>query len=568
MDIKSYYQKVRQHITEEQFNKLRELELDKPKRFNWVRDIFKPMNVDQYPDKEALIWLGESGEERFSYKEIYEQANRLLNFFRDQGLSKGSIIYTQLPLVPANWLCYLAAIKGGYIVIPAATTLTVEDIGYRFNETQPDAVISDHENAQKIDKAAEEGGYNIPVRLTTDQNREDWALIDDALEGQENTAETADTHPDDPLFYFFTSGTTGMPKVVTHTHFSYPIGHLTTASWIGLKEDDIHFNISQPGWAKFAWSSFFAPWAMGATIFVKHAENFKATEYLKAMEKYGITTFCAPPTALRMLIQCDFEEYDFSLRQCVAAGEPLTPDIIKSWKSGTDTLIRDGYGQTESTCMVGNLPNANVKYGSMGKPTFLYDIIIADDEGNEMEETEVGNICLQESGDMNSGLFDGYAGDKGEENKVFKHGLYYTGDKAYYDEDGYIWFVGRDDDVIKASDYRIGPFEVESVLSDHETVVEAAVVASPHDIRGNVVKAFLAVKENEEWTEELAQELFTFTRNRLAVYKIPRIIEFVDEFPKTVSGKIRRIELRADEEVHRQENEDNAKKAEFFHPKY
>jgi acetyl-CoA synthetase len=490
----------------------------------------------------------------------------LLNFLRERGLEQGSIIYTQLPLVPANWLCYLAAIKGGFIVIPAATTLTVEDIAYRFGQTLPDAIITDFENAGKIDEAIEENGYDIPVKLATDRAGAGWTLFEDALADQKSSAEAADTRPDDPLFYFFTSGTTGMPKVVTHTHFSYPIGHLTTASWIGLRHGDVHYNISQPGWAKFAWSSFFAPWAVGATIFAKYSESFSASEHLKAMEQYGITTFCAPPTALRMLIQCKLEKYDLKLRQCVAAGEPLSPDIIESWKKGTGMLIRDGYGQTESTCMVGNLPNADLKYGSMGKPTFLYDIVIADDDGTLMPETEVGNICLKFSEDKINGLFIGYEGDKGKEEDVFKHDLYYTGDKAYYDEEGYIWFVGRDDDVIKASDYRIGPFEVESVLSDYDAVVEAAVVASPHELRGNVVKAFLIMKENTDYSEALAQELFDYTGERLAVYKIPRIIEFITEFPKTVSGKIRRVELRSDEEVHRQKNE--RRENEFFHSKY
>src|SRR5699024_7497640 len=492
----------------------------------------------------------------------------LLNFLRNNGLSKGSIIYTQLPLVPANWFCYLAAIKGGYIVIPAATSLTTGDISYRFNETQPDAVITDYESAQKIDEAVEKGEFDIPVRVITDEHREAWTLFEEALDRQDSFAEAADMRPDDPLFYFFTSGTTGMPKVVIHTHFSYPIGHLTTASWIGLTHEDIHYNISQPGWAKFAWSSFFAPWATGATIFVKHAESFQAAEHLKAMESYGVTTFCAPPTALRMLIQCNLNEVDFSLRQCVAAGEPLSPDIIESWKAGTDTLIRDGYGQTEATCMVGNLPDTEVKYGSMGKPTFLYDVIIADDDGHEVPVTEVGNICLKTPDGAANGLFNGYAGNMGDENEVFNHSLYYTGDKAYYDEEGYIWFVGRDDDVIKASDYRIGPFEVESVLSDHEAVIEAAVVASPHELRGNVVKAFLVIKEGTKDTEALARELFAFARKRLAVYKIPRIIEFSAEFPKTVSGKIRRVELRADEQVYRQKNGSVAKEKEFFHPSY
>jgi acetyl-CoA synthetase len=566
MDIRSFYEQTRKKIANENFSELSARGMEKPDSFNWVRDIFEPLNVQKNPNGEALIWKSESGDRRFTFKELQEYCNRLLNFLRSRDVAKSSIIYTQLPLVPANWISYLAAIKGGYIVIPAATTLSDQDISYRFERSMPNVIIADKENAAKIDGALRNSPQKVDVKLITGQDKEDWINFDKAMEGEETAAKAADTNPDDPLFYFFTSGTTGMPKVVVHTHFSYPIGHLTTASWIGLRAGDIHYNISQPGWAKFAWSSFFAPWAMGATVFAYHSASFDAAEQLKAMQQYGITTFCAPPTALRMLIQEDLADYDYSLRQCVAAGEPLGPDIIDSWKEGTGILIRDGYGQTEATCMVANMPDTDVKFGSMGKPTFLYDIIIADEEGHKVPATETGNICLDLSEGMSAGLFKSYGQEEGDEDKVFKNGLYYTGDKAYRDEDGYIWFVGRDDDVIKASDYRIGPFEVESVLSNHPAVVEAAVVASPHDLRGNVVKAFIVLSDGTSPSRELAKELFRFSEERLAVYKIPRIIEFMDEFPKTVSGKIRRVELRSKETIQRHEGA--PAEHEFFHEKY
>ena len=287
---------------------------------------------------------------------------------------------------------------------------------------------------------------------------------------------------------------------------------------------------------------------------------------MQTIEKYGITTFCAPPTVLRMLIQEDLTAYEFKFRQCVAAGEPLNPEIIEKWKQGTSTLIRDGYGQTETTCLVANIPNASVKYGSMGKPTFLYDIVIADDEGQEQSPLEEGNICIKMSDKNVNGVFIEYLGDKDRMKQVFKHQLYYTGDKAYKDEDGFIWFVGRDDDVIKASDYRIGPFEVESVLIEHAAVVEAAVVASPHILRGYSVKAFIILSEGQKPSKDLAEALFEFYEQNLAVYKIPRIIEFTEALPKTISGKIRRIELRANEAVSKQNKE--TKDLEFFHQKY
>jgi acetyl-CoA synthetase len=347
-----------------------------------------------------------------------------------------------------------------------------------------------------------------------------------------------------------------MPKIVTHDHTSYPIGHLTTASWIGLRKEDIHYNISQPGWAKFAWSSFFAPWSIGATIFsYQQTGRFDAARQLEMMERYGVSTFCSPPTALRMLILKDLSAYSFSLRECVAAGEPLNPEIIEMWKKGTGLSLRDGYGQTESTLMVANLPDMAIKPGSMGKPTFLYDILIADEEGRMVPDEEEGSITVNRIPGKTDGIFAGYFGDEARKKEVFRHGLYYTGDKAYRDRDGYIWFVGRDDDVIKTSDYRVGPFEVESILLEHEFVVESAVVASPHPVKGFIVKAFVVLNKDLPVHADTAKELFEFSRKNLAAYKVPRIFEFVDELPKTISGKIRRVELRGLEADRRARNE-------------
>jgi len=411
----------------------------------------------------------------------------------------------------------------------------------------PAAVVADPDNAAKIDEAEVLAGKFVPVKIVVNGTRKGWISFNDVYK-EDNTAHAADTNADDPLFLFFTSGTTGMPKVVTHTHFSYPFGHLTTASWIGLKKDDIHYNISQPGWAKFAWSSFFAPWSVGATVFAFYqTTRFNAKEHLSMLEKYKITTFCAPPTALRMLILEDLKSYSFALKECVAAGEPLNPEIIDAWKKGTGLIIRDGYGQTESTCLIGNLPGDKLKYGSMGKPTFLYDIVIADDEGNQLPANEEGNITVRTNVQKPNGLFAEYFGDPEKKKDVFKHDLYYTGDKAYIDGDSYIWFVGRDDDVIKTSDYRVGPFEVESILLEHESVVESAVVGSPHAIKSSVVKAFVVLNSAYPPNQNTADEIFAFAKKNLAFYKTPRIIEFVTELPKTISGKIRRVELRANE---------------------
>jgi acetyl-CoA synthetase len=284
------------------------------------------------------------------------------------------------------------------------------------------------------------------------------------------------------------------------------------------------------------------------------------------MEKYGVTTFCAPPTVLRLMIQEDLSSYKLQIRQCVAAGEPLNPEIIEKWHQGTGLIIRDGYGQTESTVLAGNMPGMTLKYGSMGKQTFLYELIISDDNGIEMPILEEGNLCVKMNTKKENGVFTGYFGEPERNIKVFRNNLYYTGDKAYKDEDGFIWFVGRDDDVIKASDYRIGPFEVESVLIEHDSVVEAAVVGSPHEIRGFAVKAFILLRSEEKPCKALAEELFEFCNKNLATYKIPRIIEFVESLPKTISGKIRRVELRASEEYSKSKKE--IRTNEYFHSKY
>jgi len=553
------YKKIARIIDDSQFDFLKNLSIHKPEFFNWVTDVFEKIHVEESPNKTALLWTDGSTTKEYSFLELSKKCNQLVNFLRDKDIQKGDIILTQLLLQPINWYGTLATIKGGFQMIPTATIMGPKDLAYRFGKTPPKVVISDADNAYKTDEAEKMCGCHIPVKIICDGTREGWFSLEDIFH-YDIHCDGATTKPDDTLFMFFTSGTTGMPKIVCHTHFSHPIGHLTTTTWIGLKKDDIHYNISQPGWAKFAWSSFFAPWNVGATIFAYHTtQRFHAPTTLALLEKHKISTLCAPPTVLRLLIQEDLSQYQFALRECVAAGEPLNPEIIEEWKQHTGVLIRDGFGQTESTCMIANLPGQAVKFGSMGKPTFLYDVIIADEEGNELPIDVEGNICVRmEKGD-NNGIFKGYLFDKEREAQVFRNGVYFTGDKAYKDSDGYIWFIGRDDDVIKASDYRIGPFEVESALLEHPHVVESAVVGSPHPIKGYEVKAFVILDETTLASKELADELFTFCRQHLAPYKMPRIIEFVSELPKTISGKIRRVELRA------KEAENKAKKLSATH---
>jgi len=543
--METIFREIRRLITAKKFEELRSLPIIKPAKFNWVKEIFENINVKDHPDKHALIWTNGRETKYFSFAEMYRLCNRFLNFLRKNSVQQQDILLLQLPLLPANWISYLTAIKGAFRLIPAATILSVYDIVYRFGKLMPVVVITDEENAVKIDEAEKLSGKKVRLKIIVGAEKEGWHSFENIYE-EEPIAEAADSNADDPLFLFFTSGTTGMPKVVTHTQLSYPLGHLTTASWIGLHEGDVHYNISQPGWAKFAWSSFFAAWNTGATVFAFYqASRFVAKEHLAMMEKHKVTTFCAPPTVLRMLILEDLPAYTFNIRECVAAGEPLNPEVIEAWKNGTGLMIRDGYGQTESTCLVANMPGSTIKFGSMGKPTFLYDIIIADENGNELPVTEEGSIAVKTGTEKPNGIFINYFNDDEKMKDVFKHKLYYTGDKAYKDEEGYIWFIGRDDDVIKTSDYRVGPFEVESVLLEHENVIESAVVGSPHAVKGFEIKAFVILNAGCEPAPNLADDLFAYCRKNLAPYKIPRIIEFVKELPKTISGKIRRVELRA-----------------------
>lgn len=545
--MEQLFRTVRQLIADKQFETLAGLDITKPEHFNWVTEIFEGIHVKETPDATALIWTDGQVTLPYTFAGISSESNQLLNFLRSKNVTQQDVILTQMALQPLNWLAILAAIKGGLRMIPAATILGVQDIVYRCQTLMPKVVIADAGNAAKIEEAESLMGCSIAVKIIAEGTRPGWFSIEDINQAS-TTAAAARTLADDPLFLFFTSGTTGMPKVVIHTHLSYPLGHLTTASWIGLQQGDIHYNISQPGWAKFAWSSVFAPWNIGAAIFAYHStQRFNARETLALIEQHGITTFCAPPTVLRMLILEDLKAFRFKFRECVAAGEPLNPEVIETWKAGTGMLIRDGFGQTESTCMVANLPGSKVKFGSMGKPTFLYDVVIADDAGNIMPPNEEGNICVHMTRSKPNGIFIDYFGNPEKKQEVFRHGLYYTGDKAYRDEDGYIWFVGRDDDVIKSSDYRVGPFEVESVLLEHDAVQESAVVGSPHPVKGFEVKAFIVLNTGYEAGKALAEDLFSYSRKNLAPYKMPRLLEFVTELPKTISGKIRRVELRAQE---------------------
>ncbi|MDJ0367635.1 AMP-binding protein [Hymenobacter sp. H14-R3] len=548
--MQAYFEDFQRIAEAGTYHELAARPVPKPEYFNWTAEILEGLHVARHPDKVALVLADDHGHQHITYAELAARANQLLHFWRAAGVQPQEAVLLMVPVCAELWHTYVAGIKGGQLLIPAASILSIKDLEYRFSCLLPAVVIADAENAAKIDAAEQALGQRIRLKMLVGEPaapRPGWVSFA-GLDGLADQAETTTTRADDPLFLFFTSGTTGLPKVVTHTHFSYPVGHLSTAAWIGLRPSDRHCNIAQAGWAKFAWSSFFAPLSVGATLVVYQGSGrFAAGPLLAALARERVTTFCAPPTVLRLLILEDLASYDFSFRECVSAGEPLNPEVIEAWQRGTVQLLRDGYGQSESTAMIYNLPSSAVRLGSMGRPSFMYDIAIADDEGRELPALAEGHIAVRTDTGRPNGLFSGYFGEPERAASVFRHGLYYTGDKAYRDPDGYLWFVGRDDDVIKSSDYRVGPFEVESVLVEHPAVVEAAVVGSPHPIKGHEIKAFVMLLPGTDASAALAQELFAYGRTHLAPYKMPRILEFVAELPKTISGKIRRVELRARE---------------------
>lgn len=565
--MQRYFQEFQRIAQAGTYHELAAQPVPKPEYFNWTTEILEGLHVANHPDKPALVLADDEGSQTITYAELAGRANQLLHFWRAAEVLPQQAVLLMVPVCAELWATYVAGIKGGQLLIPAASILTVKDLEYRFGRLLPAVVIADLENAAKIDAAEQALGQRIRLKMLVGgpaAQRPGWVGFEGLAE-LPTDAEATTTRADDPLFLFFTSGTTGLPKVVTHTHFSYPVGHLSTAAWIGVRPTDRHCNIAQAGWAKFAWSSFFAPLSVGATLVAYQGSGrFAAGPLLAALAREQVTTFCAPPTVLRLLILEDLAAYDFSFRECVSAGEPLNPEVIEAWQRGTGQLIRDGYGQSESTCMVYNLPGAAVRLGSMGRPSFMYDVEIADEQGRTLPDLAEGHITVRTDTGRPNGLFIGYFGEPERAASVFRHGRYYTGDKAYRDPDGYLWFVGRDDDVIKSSDYRVGPFEVESVLVEHPAVVEAAVVGSPHPIKGHEIKAFVILTPGTEASSALAQELFAYGRAHLAPYKMPRILEFVTELPKTISGKIRRVELRAREAQQRQ---GQAGAAEFFYEK-
>jgi acetyl-CoA synthetase len=509
-------------------------------RFNWALDYF-----DGYArgNSGLALWVVDEGgsESRLTYAELSARSNQVANWLRQIGVSRGDRVLLMLPNVLPIWEVTLAAMKLGAVVSPATTLLTRDDLHDRIERGNIRHFIADAAGVDKFGDLPR----NLTRVLVGGQNP-GWLSYSDADAASSKFQPDGETRADDPFLLYFTSGTTAKPKMVLHTHLSYPVGHLSTMFWIGLKEGDVHLNISSPGWAKHAWSSFFAPWNAGACIFVYNTARFDAKKTLDALARYKVTTLCAPPTVWRMLILEDLKAYQVKLRELVSAGEPLNPEVIERVRAAWGITIRDGYGQTETTAQLGNSPGQPVKLGSMGRPLPGYRVTLLDQEGHAVEE---GEIALDLKPSRPAGLMSGYL-DSAERTEAALGGDYYrTADVASRDADGYYWYIGRADDVFKSSDYRISPFELESALIEHEAVAEAAVVPSPDPMRLNVPKAYISLKPGFEPNRETALSIFRFSRERLAPYKRLRRLEFA-ELPKTISGKIRRVQLRGVEQEH------------------
>jgi acetyl-CoA synthetase len=511
-------------------------------KFNWALDYF-----DTYAranDKPALWIVDECGPEvKLSFAEMSRRSNQVANFFREQGVCRGDRIVVQLSNHVAMWEIMLAACKLGAIIIPAATLLTVDDLRDRLERGMARHIITQLGLIEKFSSLS--GDY---IRIVVGGEEKGWIPYSRAYDHSFNFTPDGDTSANDPLMLYFTSGTTALPKLVLHTHQSYPVGHLSTMFWIGIRPDDVHFNISTPGWAKHAWSSFFAPWNAGATVFVHNYDRFNAKRTLDVVARCGVTTMCAPPTVWRLFILEVLNSFPVKLRELASAGEPLNPEVIERVRAAWNITIRDGFGQTENVLLLGNFPGQSVKPGAVGLPSPGHDVVLLDPQGNESNDGEISVKCDPRP----SSLMTGYLNDAELNAKCFAGGYYRTGDVAHRDADGYFTYIGRADDVFKSSDYRLSPFELESALIEHDCVAEAAVVPSLDPIRWHVPKAFIALKPGLRPSRDMAREIFKFIRGRLAPYKRVRRIEFF-ELPKTISGKIRRAQLRSIESKPRQD---------------
>ena len=501
--------------------------------FNWVRDYFDVVAAgDGAPALRVVDDAG--GDQSLTFSELAQRSAQVANFLASEGLRAGDRLLIMLPNCVPLWETMLAAIRLGAVMIPATTLLEHEDLRDRLERGRVKAIVTDAGLAGRF-----AGLPGAPLRIAVGPSAEGWVAYDRWRTAPGQFVAQAPTRADDLLLLYFTSGTTARPKLVAHTHVSYPVGHRSTMYWLGLQPGDVHLNLSSPGWAKHAWSSFFAPWNAQATILAYHYERFDARALLEQLVRCRVTSFCAPPTVWRMLIQSELRAWHVSLRELASAGEPLNPEVIAQVRDAWGITIRDGFGQTETTAQVGNPPGQAVKPGSMGRALPGYPIVLLGADGRVSEE---GEICI-DLAHRPLGLMQGYLDDPERNASAMGDGYYHTGDVASRDAQGYLTYVGRMDDVFKSSDYRISPFELESVLIEHPAVAEAAVVPSPDALRLSVPKAFVVLAANCNPDADTARAILRHMRERVSPYKRIRRLEFAP-LPKTISGKIRRVELR------------------------
>jgi len=526
----------------------RDFRWPRPESFNFATDVVD-RHAAERPEDLALAWSDESGrEQRFTWRGVSQRSLHAARFLAGLGLRKGDRVFIMMPRVPEWWFLVLGCIRAGIVFMPGTPMLTAKDIRYRLVAADANAVIADVSCLDRFEGVV--GTGRVETWVAVGQGAPSpWVGYTSGTVGTgAHGVELPRTRADDPLLIYFTSGTTGMPKLVLHTQASYGLGHEVTGRyWLDLTPEDRHLTLSDTGWAKCAWGKLFGPWSQGAcNVVYDFRGRFDAAKLLTVLGTQRVTTFCAPPTAWRALVLQDLRAFDLSsLRHVLSAGEPLNPEVIDAWKEATGLHIREGYGQTETVVVVGMFPALEPRVGSMGKPSPGFTVAVVDDQGREVETGKEGDIAVRVAPERPVGLFQEYLGDAAANAACRRGDWYITGDRAVRDAEGYFYFVGRADDVIKTSGYRVGPFEVESALLEHAAVAESAVIGVPDDKLGQKVKAFVVLAPGHAPSQALAKELQEHVKRVTAPYKYPRDIEFVTELPKTVSGKIRRAELRA-----------------------
>jgi len=543
-----------QYLPQSEFTSYEEFKekfrIEVPDDFNFAFDVVDAI-ARKSPEKTALVWCDEAGDEKtFTFGEMKRYSDQAANYLQSLGIGKGDLVMIMLKRRYEYWFCLLALHKLGAVAIPANHLLKKKDLVYRNNAASVKMIIAinDERLLQEVD-AAEAASPTLLTKVVVNGARVGWENYSAAIETTSaefvRPSGAQATTSNDLMLLYFTSGTTGMPKMVVHD-FAYPLGHLLTAKyWQNVQDGGLHLTVSDTGWAKAAWGKIYGQWLCETAIFVYDYDRFQPHELLKRLEKYRVTTFCAPPTILRFLIKEDMSKYDLSaLQYAVVAGEPLNPEVYHAFLRATGLRLMEGFGQTESVVSLANYPWITPKPGSMGKPSPGYDIDLLNESGEPCEIGEEGQIVIRTDKQIPKGLFRGYYRDPQLTESVWRDGLYYTGDMAWRDEDGYYWFVGRADDLIKTSGYRVGPFEVESALMEHPAVLECAVTGVPDVERGAVVKAAVVLARGYTASTTLITELQEHVKRVTAPYKYPRIIEFQEELPKTISGKIRRVEIR------------------------